>query len=197
MNKLLCLLFPVLMMACSTKESKSVNTTEDNVLIHEQDIVDLLVSINEPYDVSFEISKSKKGEYYLYVSIELDSGFFIASPLLKDDAAERLKISIEDNNSLHMDSISLETSNSIKEVNSITKDIGNLTSRVKLYVKQTGNFEISGFVRFMLGPKNTAEEIEFIISKQSDEIQVLRNGHKNLLPTEIMHIKSGAYTKGY
>jgi hypothetical protein len=204
MNKVPYLLFLLFVVGCSTKESQSDATTKEDVIIVEKDIADLLVSIKDPYRVSFEINESNENEneYDLYVSFELDSGYYFASPLSKGYATEKLHIVIEEHDSLTLDSIFIEKSASITEGNSSELEHvnwvkGNASYKIRLEVTSVGDFEILGLVSFRLQPKKHLQQIEFTISRQSNKIIVLKNGYTASLPTEILHMKTGAYIKGY
>lgn len=181
MNKVIVLLFLLFSIGCTTEKQQPKSTTS-TIKTTESEIFNILTKpdepiIREPYDIGFQIDKLDNNQYILVVSIQLDKGSYLVSPFSNDSYSGRFDISIKDVGNLIMNDTLLEIPRSAEEIDPWGKGLVNLVKENTIYKQKftilaKDDFEVSGFIRFVIEPLCTMEEVKFIISNNSGKLKV-------------------------
>ena len=140
-------------------------------------------TVDESFDIKFQLDKMDSQHYLLDVAIELFNGSYVVSPYSKDTTYGHFEISIKDTERLIMGDALLERPNSVAEFDPILNELVRFvrenttyTQRIKVLAK--GDFEVSGLVWFVLEPSCMPYEVRFVISSHSGEMQIKKTSTK-------------------
>ena len=183
MNRLRTLFLLLLIMSCTPDHQQA------DKLVETVKIVDSII-VDEPYDLKIEIEKMENNDYILETSMVLDNGSAFVSPNSKGDFKGKFSIAIKKNDKLILDDNLIETPLSVEEYNSHPFVGGyanwvkvSTTYRQQLHLISQEDFEVSGFVRFVIEPRCTREQIGFTILHHSGEMKVQSFKINNGCPT--------------
>lgn len=181
MNKIIVLLFLLLNIGCTT-EKQQPNRTGETANTDGSEIFYLLTKSNEPvteepYDIKVQIEKTSSNQYFLVVTIELDNESYFVSPTSNDSYSGRFDISIKDTGNLIMNDTLLEIPPSVEEIDPWEGGLVNVVKENTIYkqkfmVVAKNDFDVSGFIRFVIEPRCTMEEVSFVISYHSGILKV-------------------------
>ena len=188
MNRLNTLLLLLFIMGCNPNQVNNdivdVIKIEDVITVNEPQFID------DPYDIDIKIKKVEKNDYTLEISMVLHNGSYFVSPNSKGDFSGIFSVSIKDNDKLKLDSKFIETPLSVEEYDSHPFVGGyinwvkvNTTYKKQLQLISQEDFEVSGFIRFVIEPRCTREQIGFTISQHSGKINVKSFKINNGCPT--------------
>ena len=135
-----------------------------------------LKTTTDLYRVEFQISKIDNENYSFSIAIELDNGCYIISPFSNDTTYGHLEISYDRTDHLMVNDL-LEKPASVEEFDPIVGESvkfvkENTTYEQQLKVLTSNDFELKGSVWFVLEPRCTPEEVNFIISYNAGEMKV-------------------------
>jgi len=180
MIRLITLVLLFLNMACSIDQPQSNPIREAPILYDEYASKAIETSqIKAPYEVKFQIDRVGDKKYNLVVGMELVEGNKYLSPHTRTKFKGLFNISLEKNSHLELDSTFIETPRSVEELDMHPFSSGlvnwvkvNTTYQHEVKVISKGDFEIAGMVVFVIEPRCTLEEIEFIISQRSGKMEI-------------------------
>ena len=131
----------------------------------------------ETFDVQFQIEKLEDDAFYLVVTIDMDRGSYVISPLSTDDFYLHFDISLDKNKNIVADKTLLEIPQSLPEIDSVLNIPVNFvrektTYKKKLEVLSKDDFEIKGNVVFLLEPICIPYQVDFVIANQKGELKM-------------------------
>ena len=177
MKKLITFLVVVMSISCATDNSQPNLDIEPPIIVE-------LPATDEPYELQLKIdsqdnSEGENSDYSLIVSMALYNQSHFVSPLSSDRFSGRFSVSIEDNEYLILDSTFVETPRSAEEFDPHPFVDGpvnwvrvNTTYQHQLTILMHNDFEVVGVVSFTIEPRCTFEEVEFIITYRSGEMEI-------------------------
>lgn len=171
MNLFQALLFTVLSIGWpqerQSKDISEVNKIETSKTVDNQE------SVYEPYSIDFQIETDNRDVHHLAVTINLDSLHCYVSPHSKGSIFNKFSVSIENNDKIKLVGTVEEKPRSYV-TGYVRKVKVNTTYIQEINLKQHDDFEVSGVVKFAIEPRDTLEEIKFMISNHSGEMKVER-----------------------
>ncbi len=120
------------------------------------------------YNMDFRVETISNNAYALKTDINLDSGAFYISPNTKGDFSGLLKVIIEDNDHLVKNGGLIEIPKSTVQFEPWVQEPANFVRENTTYTQNieltgTSDFEIGGYVQFVIEPRCTLERIDFRI----------------------------------
>ncbi|WP_024771441.1 hypothetical protein [Aquimarina macrocephali] len=175
MNKFI-IVFIVLLSAGCTKNNQEGNIEKETFQIDPLKTA-TVSKMDDPYSLALKIDTIDKDEYSLIVSIDLYDKSFFVSPHSNGNFMGRFALSLSETKNLAMkDSIvefpkALESYDpfSDRQVNFVKR---NTTYTQKLTIGSQKDFEVSGWVKFVIEPRCTMEKVKFVISQRSGVLSV-------------------------
>lgn len=172
MNKFIALLL-LLNISCAT-DYQSTNETNGAA----QPPVFQTINSDEPYVINVQVNQSEDGENSLVVAVELDDESLFVSPYSSDRFKGRFNISLEDNESLDLDTVFIETPRSVEEydphpfIDGLVNWVRvNTTYEHALNVLSEDDFEVNGKIVFVIEPHCTLEQVPFTISSRAGKLK--------------------------
>lgn len=170
MNKLITSFLLLLSLGCAKESRQSIKVD----LIAKNDTSNLFVgplNIDEPYDIKFQIEKTKNNDYNLVVSINLHNGAHFISPHAKRDFKGKFFMDLRSYEHLSFKGNIFENPRSVEELDphpfvngSVNWVRVNTTYKQPLNLLSKDDFEVFGRVLFTIEPRCSLEVIPFAIS---------------------------------
>tara|TARA_R110002050_G_scaffold109799_2_gene221497 strand:- start:18077 stop:18637 length:561 start_codon:yes stop_codon:yes gene_type:complete len=128
------------------------------------------------FEITLGIDQEKNGEASLTFEIALDSGYYFVSPH-SEGFHQRLLFSIEDTDSLLLNSELIENPKTKEEYDKESGKVGNFvrvktTYLQKLIIGSQNDFEVSGLIWLAISPIHQPYEIRFVISNRSGKLMI-------------------------
>lgn len=136
----------------------------------------------QPFEINFQVNEAANDGYLLQVNVDIIEGSFILSHYAGDEFSGRFLISLDDNEYLSLEPSPTETPAPEKEIyfwadnKEVKKLKGDVVIKQNLIVKSKDDFDVKGFVSFTVEPSCGFYKTNFIISRNSGEIQVKKIG---------------------
>lgn len=135
----------------------------------------------QPFEINFQVNNDNDG-FLLQVNVDIIEGSFILSHYAGHEFSGRFLISVEDNNHLSLDGSLTESPAPFEEIyfwadnKNVKKLKGDVVVKQKLILKSKDDFEVNGSVTFTVEPSCGFYKTNFIISRNSGEIQIKKIG---------------------
>lgn len=174
---ILAILLPIVFgVSCANNE----NETAVDDIVQLEDTVSLLnqaETSDEPFDIALQIDKIDDDVYVLAITMEIDSGSWVVSPLAYNYPYGKMDISITDKGHLVKEDSLLEIPESKEVFDPVFEESYKLIEEKtiftqKLKVLTQDDFEVSGLIWFVLEPICDPYEVAFIISYKSGEMEI-------------------------
>lgn len=160
--------------------------TEPQVLelsLYHSPLIDNEVAKNDPYDIDFDIEKSKEGQHLLVVKVSPKGGSFFVSPHSTQDFKGKFRVNLSENNflSLSEDFEEIPRSKEVIDNHPFAKDAVNwvqteTTYKYPLTIHSEEDFVIGAEVAFVIEPKCILEQVYFKIFHSNGNVKVELGG---------------------
>jgi hypothetical protein len=132
----------------------------------------------EPYEIDFKLNQTKDKSYSLAVSLMLNNGSYLMSNESKNQKGH-FRINYSENDFIFANDHLLEEPKSKKEQNVWGPDTvqvirENTIIKQQIFLKSDEDFEVSGYVQFVIEPKCTMEMIPFNLEKSNGGFRVYK-----------------------
>ncbi len=172
------IVFLFLAMAVSCSEKTPI-TPVLNVSMYHSPLIDHEVAVSNPYELTFDIEKTKGDQFNMVTAIELFGGSFYVSPHSTSDFKGRFTVELQENDNLIIGEEFIETPRS-REVYDPHQFVNGLVNWVQvdtkydypLSVTSKEDFDVRGRIFFTIEPKCTLEQIPFIIKYRSGVLTI-------------------------
>ena len=143
--------------------------------------IDREVAENDPYRLTMEIEDSANGKQFLVVTLKPQGGSFFVSPHSKQDFSGVFRVELPQNEYVTLGEDFEEIPRSLEVIDNHPFVRGSVNwvhegtkYKFPLVLKANGDFQTSGWIRFVIEPKCTLEEIPFDLMMKGNQLTAQR-----------------------